>query len=282
MAKTSTDSSSGLNEEEERDVDDRGQPRAAVVFETIRREGKADLKRPVLSLVASGFAAGLSIGMSLAGQGLIRAIVPAAPWRPLVESFGYTLGFLIVVLGRQQLFTETTVTAILPLLDGKNRGAIFVRVVRLWSIVLATNIAGAMLFAVAAAHAPVFSSAVREAFLAIGKDAAAPPFGTQVVRGIAAGWVIALMVWMLPGAEQARVWVIIIMTYIVGLAGLSHIVAGSAEVFYLVAVGQLGIGAFFGSFVVPVAIGNAIGGVLLVSLLNYGQVVLEGSPSGND
>ncbi len=265
-----------LSPAEELQVEERSPPRAAVVFETVRREGEQELIRPLLSLVSSGYAAGLSMGMSLAGQGLLRSFLPDAKWRPLVESAGYSLGFLFVILGRQQLFTENTVTAILPLLDNPDKVLTLGRVTRLWSVVLLANLIGAACFAIAVAHLPVFSDDVRSAFLEIGRAAAAPAFLTIVLRGIVAGWLIALMVWLLPSSGTARPFVIMLVTYVVGLGSFSHIIAGSVEVLYVVASGHMSVGAYLLAYLLPVFIGNCIGGVSLVALLNYGQVVAEG------
>jgi formate/nitrite transporter FocA (FNT family) len=279
MGSTQTGSTVELSGREERDVEERTPPRAAVVFETVRREGETELQRPVFSLALSGLAAGLSMGASLAGEGLIRSMLPDAAWRPLAVSFGYTLGFMIVVLGRQQLFTENTITAILPLLDDKDKIAKLAQVLRLWVVVLIANIVGAGCFAFAAAHSNIFSPDVSAAFVAIGKETIAPGFGTILVRGIASGWLIALMVWMLPGADTARPFIVLLITYFVGLGSFSHIIAGSVETLYLVATGSLAWSAYAGSFLLPVFIGNVIGGTSLVALLNYGQVVAEGSDS---
>ncbi len=276
MASERSGTTVDLSDAEERDVDERTPPRAAVIFETVRREGEIELDRPLVSLAASGLAAGLSMGMSLAGEGLIRTLLPDEKWRPLVVSFGYTLGFLVVVLGRQQLFTENTVTAILPLLDDPDKGTVLRKVVRLWGVVLAANIAGAAIFAYAAAHSAMFGDAARTTFGELGREAAAPAFGVIVVRGIVAGWLIALMVWLMPGAEQLRLFVIVIVTYFVGLGSFSHIIAGSVEVLYVVATGGLSWAQYLGGFLLPVFIGNVIGGVTLVSLLNYAQVAAEG------
>jgi formate/nitrite transporter FocA (FNT family) len=265
-----------LSEEEEREVEERTPPRAAVVFETVRREGEVELRRPVFSLALSGFAAGLSMGASLGGEGLIRSMLPDAAWRPLAVSFGYTLGFMIVVLGRQQLFTENTITAILPLLDGKDKLQKLAQVLRLWSVVLSANIVGAGCFAFAAAHSTIFSSDVQATFATIGHEAAAPGFGSILLRGIASGWLIALMVWMLPGADTNRPFIVLLITYFVGLGSFSHIIAGSVETLYLVAIGQLSLAHYALGFLVPVFIGNVIGGSSLVALLNYGQIVAEG------
>jgi formate/nitrite transporter FocA (FNT family) len=270
-----TGSTVDLSPEEEREVGERTAPRAAVVFETVRREGETELRRPIFSLALSGLAGGLSMGASLAGEGLIRSMLPDAAWRPLAVSVGYTLGFLIVVLGRQQLFTESTITAILPLLDDRNKLRKLLQVLRLWSVVLAANIAGAAAFAFAAAHTSIFSADVRATFETIAREAVAPGFGSILLRGIASGWLIALMVWMLPGADSNRPLIVLIVTYFVGLGSFSHIIAGSVEAIYLVAVGGLSWGAYVTGFLLPVFIGNVIGGSSLVALLNYGQVVAE-------
>lgn len=263
-----------LSESERKESQRRVGLRAAVVFETVRREGEQELERPMAALAFSGLAAGLSMGFSLIATGVIRASLPDTPWRALVENFGYTLGFLIVVLGRQQLFTENTVTAVLPFLDRTDAGT-FGKVARLWAVVLVTNLVGALIVAVALAHTGAFSPAVKAAFLSIGQQTLSHGFTIVLFKGIFAGWLIALMVWLLPAAENSRVSVILIVTYIVGAAGLSHIVAGSVEGLYAVVSGAASWPAYLVGFLLPVFIGNSIGGVLLVSLINYGQVATE-------
>jgi formate/nitrite transporter FocA (FNT family) len=267
-----------LSAREEREVQRRSPLRAAVVFETIRREGQGELERSTLSLAASGLAAGLSMGFSLVASGLILARLPDASWRPLVVGLGYTVGFLIVVLGRQQLFTENTLTVILPLLDDPDKLGTFGKVVRLWGTVLASNLAGAALFAFAVVHAGPFTAADDRAFSLLGHAAASGSFGHVVVGGIFAGWLIALMVWLQPAAETQRPAIILILTYLIAIASFSHIIAGSVEVLYLVVAGQLPFAAYCTNFLLPVFIGNVIGGVSLVAILNYAQVALEPGP----
>ncbi len=234
-----------------------------------------ELSRPVLALAFSGLAAGLSMGFSLVATGLLRASLPNEPWRPLVENFGYTLGFVIVVLGRQQLFTENTVTAVLPLLDNPDRGKTLVKVARLWVTVLLANLAGAAIFSFAIAHSAIFGHGTQNAFVALAREAVAPGFWGVLTRGVFAGWLIALMVWLLPAADTQKLWVIVLITYVVGVAGFSHVVAGSVEVLYGVAAGAVSLTTYFAEFLAPVFVGNALGGILLVSLLNYGQVAPE-------
>jgi len=279
-ARPSTGESPGLvpelNETERRQVERRTTISAIVVHEAVREEGERELRRPPTALAWSGLAAGLSMGFSLVAQGLIRAYIPAAPWRPLIASFGYSVGFLIVVLGRQQLFTENTITAILPLLAHPDIKTLM-RVLRLWLIVFVANIVGAIAFAMLVAHTGLFEPVVKQAFVEIGQHAIRDGFGITLLQGIFAGWLIALMVWLLPAAETARVHVIIIITYVVGLGGFAHIIAGSVDVLYLVSAGSLSWGSFLGGFMAPTLIGNIIGGASLVAALNYAQVAAEGA-----
>ena len=110
-----------LTPEHEEQVEERVSPSAHVLHEAIRREAEDELARSPSSLWWSGLAAGLSMGFSVVTQGLLRSHLPDAPWRPLVTNFGYTIGFLIVVLGHQQLFTENTVTPIISVLARQRR-----------------------------------------------------------------------------------------------------------------------------------------------------------------
>jgi formate/nitrite transporter FocA (FNT family) len=263
-----------LTPKEEQEVEERTPPRAAVVYETVRREGESEIDRPVVSLAFSGLAAGLSMGMSLAGEGMLQTVLPDAKWRPLVVAAGYTLGFVIVIMGRQQLFTENTVTAILPLLS-KFSFERLMKVARLWAVVLITNLVGAGIFAYTVAHSGMFSEDVRATFASLATEAIKPGAGLIFERGVASGWLIALMVWMLPGADNVRLWIVLLVTYVVGLGAFSHVIAGSVETLYGVAIGTIGFGQYLTSFLLPVFFGNCIGGVALVSLLNYGQVFSE-------
>ncbi|TMD62911.1 MAG: formate/nitrite transporter family protein [Chloroflexi bacterium] len=247
---------------------------AVVVHEAVREEGVRELNRSTLALAWSGLAAGLSMGFSLIAKALFDAYLPDAPWRSLLDNFGYSVGFLIVVLGRQQLFTENTLTVILPLLSHRTMHT-FLCVVRLWAVVLATNLLGTLLFATLVAHVAIFSPEIQLSFLHVSQQSVSGAFGPTLVKGIFAGWLIALMVWLLPAAESTRLQVIIILTYLVGLGQFAHIIAGSVDAFYLVNLGKLTWLACIGSFIIPTLIGNIIGGVTLVAVLNYAQVASE-------
>lgn len=263
--------SAGLNKGEYKDAVRRSSPKAAVVYEAIRREGEEELGRSTWTLVWSGLAAGLSMGFSFLTEALLVANMPDLPWQALISKLGYSIGFLIVVLGRQQLFTENTLTPILQLLHRKDLTTLL-QVIRLWTTVLGANIVGAFLFAVLVATSGLFSGQLQQVFSALAGKSFGSGFWQTVVSGIFAGWLIALMVWLLPFAESARVMVIIIITYIVGLGSFAHIVAGSVNAFYTLINGDVSVSLFCLNFFIPALLGNIIGGVTFVSAVNYAQV----------
>jgi formate-nitrite transporter family protein len=245
---------------------------AHVVYEAIRREGEEELQRKASALAWSAFAAGLSMGFSFIAEGLLMSRLPEHPWTPLLTRFGYSVGFLIVVLGRQQLFTENTLTVVLPLLLRKD-AATLGRMLRLWAIVLSANLVGTFLFAAVVARISLFDAHTQQCLAAIGMAHLGPGFGLVFVRAIFAGWLIALMVWLLPGAESARVSIIILITYLIGIGGFNHIVAGSTTMFFLVARGTISLGNYARNFFLPTLLGNVVGGFGLVAALGHAQVV---------
>ncbi|MGH9690525.1 MAG: formate/nitrite transporter family protein [Candidatus Acidiferrales bacterium] len=257
---------------EEKQVQERVAIGAHVVHETILREGEEELKRPPSALAWSGLAAGLSMGFSLVAEGLLASYLPNSQWRPLVSKMGYSVGFLIVVLGRQQLFTETTLTAVLPLLSRRDMKT-GLGVLRLWGVVLLANLVGTYLFALCVGRIPIFPPHIQQTMIEISTGATEGGFGVIFVRAIFAGWLIALMVWLLPAAESARVSIIIILTYLIGLGGFSHVIAGSTKVLFLVVTGGETWGVFLWRFFVPTLLGNIVGGVSLVAFLGHAQVV---------
>jgi formate-nitrite transporter family protein len=254
------------------EAEEKSAPSAHVVYEAISKEGRHELDRRSSSLAWSGLAAGLSMGFSFVAQAQLEHQLPDVIWRPVVATFGYSMGFLFVILGRQQLFTENTLTVILPLLSLKQSRDLL-RVIRLWGIVLAANLLGSLFFSLALAKTPVFDADTRHALDLLASRSGTYSFGIMVLRGIFAGWLIALMVWLLPAAETARFWVIIVVTYIVGLCHFPHIIAGSTETFYLAISGARSWSMALLEFIVPVLIGNTIGGVTLVAALAHAQIV---------
>jgi formate/nitrite transporter FocA (FNT family) len=264
----------GLSKRQEHEIEAQSRPNAALIHETIRAEGESELERRWWAILLSGFAAGLSIGLSFVVQGEFHAYISDESVRRLVAPLGYSIGFLVVVLGRQQLFTENTLAPILPLLHHRDRETLL-SVLRLWGMVLIANIAGTWLIAFALSHARVFEPRVLDAFAEIGQKTASASFSVTFAKSVFAGWLIALMMWLLPAANGSRAHIIIIMTYVLALGEFSHIIAGSVESAFVVQTGNLDFSNYVLAFFIPTLLGNVIGGTTLVALLNYGQVAAE-------
>lgn len=267
-----------LSEQEEEKAGEEQSLDATTTHEVIRREGEEELKRSTSALAWSGLAAGLAMGFSLVAEGVLKSHLPEAGWTPLVTKLGYPFGFLIVILGSQQLFTENTLTAVVPLLSRRTAG-MFRNVARLWGVVLVANLLGALLFALVIGKTELFRPEVHHAFESLARKAVEHGFWVTMLKGVFAGWLIALLVWMLPASQSSHVLVILLMTWLVGVGEFSHIVAGAVEVFYGAVVGVFGWGDAVARFIVPTLIGNVLGGVTLVSALNHAQVTAGGGKS---
>lgn len=260
-----------MDQKEHKEARRRTAPKAAIIYEAIRKEGEEELTRTFSGLAWSGFAAGLSMGFSFLMEAFMLSNLSEFSWHAMVTKFGYSIGFLIVILGRQQLFTENTLTPMLQLLNCKNLPTLKL-VARLWSIVLIFNLLGAMVFAVILFLSEPFNESVQDALIVTSHKVFESEFYKTLVNALFAGWLIALMVWLLPFAETARVGVIIIITYVVGLGGFAHIIAGSINAFFAVFAGLEPPLSFLTLFFIPTLIGNVIGGVAFVAAINHGAV----------
>ncbi len=245
-----------------------------VIHEIVREQGEAELKRAFSGLAWSGLAAGASIGFSFMMMAELQGALPDAPWQRLVSSFGYSLGFLIVILGQQQLFTETTLTALIPTLTRRDLPSLL-GTLRVWSVVLATNLLGTLVFGIVSARAGIFRPETLNAMRSLAVHTMNQPFWTTTIRAAGAGWLIGLMVWLLPAAGSARTLIVIILTYTVAVAGFNHIVAGSTEAVFGVASGAASTSDYLVKFFAPTLLGNAVGGIVLVGLLNHAPLASE-------
>jgi len=255
-------------------IEERSSPTTPVIYEVVRRMGEEEMARPAVSLWWSGVAAGLSISFSLLAQAILQIHLPDAPWRPLVSSLGYTVGFIMVVLSRQQLFTENTITVVLPVIAELSVANVL-RLCRMWAIVLLANLVGTLAAAALCTYAPVVAPELKDAMLAVSGHLLNHTWFEMVFRAVSAGFLIAAMVWLLPGSESAQFHVIMLMTYLIAAGGFMHIVAGSVEAFLLVLNGDLSWWTMVSGFFVPVLIGNVIGGTVLFTLIAYAQVMQE-------
>jgi formate-nitrite transporter family protein len=254
------------------EVDEDALPsRAAAIHEEIRQDGEKELERDGMALLWSAVAAGLSMSASLMAKGIFHVHLADVPGGFLLENLGYTFGFVIVIMARQQLFTENTVTAVLPVMH-KPTGGNFMLLLRLWAIVLAGNLIGTALGALAFNHMPIFDEATRQAFTVISEKVMDNSPSEMFANAVISGWIIATMVWMFPYAGAAKIVVIVMMTWLVALGDLAHIVVGSVEVLYLVFAGTLPWQEFLWPFALPTLLGNITGGTLIFALISHAQI----------
>ncbi|EIZ8957863.1 formate/nitrite transporter family protein [Cronobacter sakazakii] len=257
---------------EEIEVDEEELPsRAMAIHEHIRQDGEKEMERDAMALFWSAIAAGLSMGASLLAKGIFHVHLEGIPGGFLLESLGYTFGFIIVIMARQQLFTENTVTAVLPVMQNPT-GTNMLLLLRLWGVVLLGNIVGTGLAALAFEFMPIFDETTRDAFVTIGMEVMHNTPGEMFANAIISGWIIATMVWMFPSAGAAKIVVIILMTWLIALGNTTHIVVGTVEILYLVFNGTIHWSEFFWPFALPTLAGNIIGGTFIFALLSHAQI----------
>jgi formate/nitrite transporter FocA (FNT family) len=248
---------------------------AAQIFAVAVQTGEDELKRSSAGLSLSGLAAGLGMGLTgLGSASILVAVGSHSPRAHLLASLLYPLGFIVVILGRAQLFTENTLFPVILALDRRRHVR---NTLRLWAVVFTANVLGALLFAVLVMKTPALESGVREALSSIGEQTVQGGFTHVFWAGVIGGWIIALMAWLVSAARFSigQIMLVYVMTFVVGTAHLSHCIAGSGEALSAVLAGHVSAGHYL-LWLLGATLGNTAGGVLMVSLLNYGQVVGSG------
>lgn len=239
-------------------------------------EALSELNRPVDGLFLSGVSAGLDLGFSLLVVAAMLTLVHGVydePLTRLLVANAYTVGFIFVILGRSELFTEHTTLAVLPVLDGQS--SVF-DLGRLWGVVYAGNVIGGVVFAgVAIAVGPSFGifelSVLSEVAKPFIEHSAMGLFGGALL----AGWLMGLLSWLVGAAQEttSRIFFVWLVTLVIGFAHLPHCIAGNIEMAAAVAAVPDVTLADYGRFLLVATVGNAIGGTIFVALLKYGHVV---------
>ncbi|HEX5489229.1 MAG TPA: formate/nitrite transporter family protein [Rhodanobacteraceae bacterium] len=260
-----------ISARERHDVEGNLPPRVQVLHEAIRVAGKTELARSAAALSWSSLAAGLSMGFSMLVPALLYVHLVGVSGGFLIVKLGYTVGFLIVVSARQQLFTENTLTAVLPFMTQPDWHALG-RVLRLWGIVLVGNLVGVALFACGMVYMHVLDAATHAALVSQAEELMRNSILQMFTKGILAGWLLGTMVWLIPALPNAKVFVIVLMTWLIGLGNFTHIIAGSTEVLYLVFRGDLPAMDYIVRFALPTLAGNIIGGSVIFGLISHAQV----------
>jgi formate/nitrite transporter FocA (FNT family) len=263
-----------LSEAQEREVEERSPPEAKIVHAAVSKQAEDELGRPVGSLFWSGLAAGIAMMSSVAMQAALHRRLPDAPWRELVAGFGYCLGFIIVILGRMQLFTEHTMVAVLPVMRERSARN-FGRAARLWAAVLAGNLIGTALIAAAALYLRLQSDELTAAMLDVSGKLLEKSPAQMMMQGIPAGFLIASVAWIRSAADDSSFWIILILTYGIAIGEFTHVIAGAAEAFLLFWAGEASAGWVLGTFLLPALAGNIVGGTGLFALLVHAQVKEE-------
>jgi len=251
------------------------------IFQRLLANADEEIDRSTRLLFFSGLAAGLSIGLSLLARAAVTSLVPD-PDMSLAGNLLYPIGFLLIVMGRYQLFTENTLTPVTLVLT---RLVSIPALLRVWGIVLLANVLGAALIAFALANTGILSPEAAQVAQSIGQHALEMDVSALFFKGIIAGWLVASMVWLIHAARDSitRFVTVFFIMYLIPTADLFHCIVGACEALYMVFIGQTDLGTATFGFFLPVLIGNTVGGVLLVGLLNYSQtrasdVKEEGSP----
>lgn len=254
----------------QRDLD---RPTASEIYEQVSRNARRELERPARALAISGLVGGLTMGLTGLSVSVAHALLGNAPWANFVALLFYPVGFLAVILGRAQLFTENTLYPVALILAERRY---FWSTARLWTVVYTSNVAGAFLFALLAARTKALQPQTLAALVQMGEAAAQPGMRHIFWSGVVGGWLIAMVAWMVSGSHSitgsfAVIW---LLAFIVGLGHFAHCIATSGEILSAVLGHGVSAGAFF-RWLLPATLGNIAGGVILVTLLEYGQVKLE-------
>ena len=240
------------------------------IYGIIAKEGNEELSRPLSALAWSGYAAGICICFSVFTLAYLKMYLPHGGGWDLITKFGYVAGFLIVITARLQLFTENTITVILPLLDKLSWRNIS-RTFKLWGVVFAANMAGTFTIALMLTQFDLVGTGYHDKLVEVSMRAVDHTFAHAFVTGIPAGFLIAVMVWMLPSAKFSAPFIITVMIYLIALGDYSHVVAGSFEAFYVALDGALPWANALG-YIAAAGLGNILGGTGIFTLLVYAQV----------
>jgi formate/nitrite transporter FocA (FNT family) len=242
---------------------------AGEILEVVVQNGREELGRASLGLALSGFAAGLNISFSAVALAVVGAMTGGVG---LAAILAYPLGFVIVILGRAQLFTENTLTPVTVALTDKRS---IPNMLRLWAVVFAANVLGAIVFSAVVVYGHVLEPGALKVLFQEVSHKAGYGFGGVFLRAVFGGWLVALIAWLVAASRDtiSRVFFVFSLAALIPAAGLTHCIAGSSEFLMSVFSGEETWGEYLGGFLLPTTLGNTVGGVILVALLNYGQVM---------
>ena len=235
--------------------------------------GLKEHRRSNLGLFISSISAGLEVGFSILVIGIFYTLfkTEVSPGKLyLMMALVYPIGYVFVIIGRSELFTEHTVLATIPVLNGE---ASFKSLFNLWAIIYLGNLLGGYIFGTIVLQ---FNSGTHlislDFFHFVSQKMIAYSAGNILVSSIMAGWLMGTLSWLLSSAQDtlSRIAVIFFVTFIISIAGLHHCIVGSIEVFMAFFANANDVtGIEFLKFQGLSTLGNIIGGVGLVALVKY-------------
>lgn len=259
-------SSSAVQQELER-------PTAHQIYAQVARNARQELKRPVRSLAISGFAGGITMGLTGLAVCISRAELGTTGWGLFVSYLLYPIGFIAVIVGRAQLFTENTLYPVALVLSERRH---YLATLRLWVIVLLFNCLGALAFAALAVRSHALQTKYVTSLVQLGQEIANHSTVSIFWSAVIGGWIIAMVAWLVSGSHSisGSVMLIWLLAFVVGLGHFAHSIASSGEVLAAVLHRELPASSYL-RWLWPAVLGNITGGVGLVTMLEYGQVADE-------
>jgi formate/nitrite transporter FocA (FNT family) len=240
------------------------------ILQAALENAREELSRSVMKLTFSGVAGGLTMGLTGLAVASCKSLIRSGDLSNFIPYFTYPIGFIAVIIGRAQLFTENTLYPVVLVLDERRQ---FGKMLRLWIIVFLANIFGAWIFALLAAKTPALNPDVLSQLVELGRSALSATPAHIFWSGVVGGWLIALVAWIVTASHWTigQLAVIYILAFIVGIGHFAHCIASSCEILTSLESGAVSAGAYF-NWLLYATVGNICGGVFIVSLLNYGQV----------
>ena len=248
------------------------------ILSQLTEEAVTQYKRKRTSLLLSAFSAGLEISFSVLLMGVVYTLFSSQLSEPAIHTLlaiCYPLGFLFVILGKSELFTEHTTVAVLPVLTGQTR---FVSLLKIWGIVLVGNLTGVFLFSLILSTLPVNMNIIKpEAYHYIAINIIQYRWYNIAGSSILAGWLMGLLGWLTTSSADtiSRIFIIIIVTFVIGIAGLHHSIVGAAEMMAgALTFTDITYQDFF-RFISLAVPGNIIGGAIFVAALKRSNTTKE-------
>jgi formate/nitrite transporter FocA (FNT family) len=239
-------------------------------------EGRLAIERPVGGLFLSALSAGLDVGFSLLLMAAMQTRLGAnasSPIGSLLLASMYAVGFVFVVVGRSELFTEQTTLAVLPVL---NRQASVGGLMRTWLVVYVANLLGAVLFAFFSARlGPALGVAEPWAFARIAQSVTAHSSGSMFGSAVLAGWLMGLLSWLVAASRDtiSQIVLVWLIATVIGFLHLHHSIVGSIEVLAGIFADGSVSWSEYGRFLLVTTLGNALGGPLFVSIVKYNHAI---------